>query len=53
MALLVPKAKEAAVGDAACGEDEFEEISPVELAARLDRLSLLKEILEVDWLGTS
>ena len=50
---LVPRAEEAARADAEAGEDEFETISPQELDARLGRLSLMKQLLEADQLGTS
>jgi hypothetical protein len=53
MAVLVPRAEDAARADAEADEDGFERISPAELAAKLNRLRLLQQVLEVDWLGTS
>jgi len=53
LAILVPRAEEAARADAEAGDDEVEAISAQELAARLGRLSLLKHLLEADQLGTS
>ena len=53
LAVLVPRVEADAKTDAEPGEDEFATISPEELAARLERLSLMKQLLEVDHLGTS
>ncbi len=53
LAVLVPKVEAAAKADAESDEDDFEMISPQELAARLERLDLMKRLLEVDQLGTS
>ncbi len=53
LAVLVPRIEADAAADAKPGEDEFETISPEGLAARLERLSLMKQLLEVDHLGTS
>ena len=52
LSVLVPRVEAAAKADAE-GEDEFETISPQELAARLERLRLMKQLLELDHLGTS
>ena len=53
LAMLVPRAEEAARADAEADEDDFETISAQELDARLGRLSLMKDLLEADQLGTS
>ena len=53
LAILVPRAEEAARADAEADEDEVEAISPQELDARLGRLSLMRHLLEADQLGTS
>lgn len=53
LAVLVPKVEEAGKADAEPGEDELETISPQELSARFERLSLMRQLLEVDHLGTS
>ncbi len=53
LAVLVPRVEADATTDAELGEDEFATISPEELAARLERLSLMKQLLEVDHLGIS
>ncbi len=53
LAVLVPRVEEAGKADAEPGEDELETISPQELSARLERLSLMRQLLEVDHLGTS
>jgi len=53
LAVLVPRVEAAARADSEAGEDEFETISPQELAARLERLILMKQWLEFDHLGTS
>jgi hypothetical protein len=52
-AVLVPRVEADATADAEPDEDEFATISPEELTARLERLSLMKQLLEVDHLGTS
>lgn len=51
-AVLVPKI-EAASKASGESDDEFETISPQDLAARLERLSLMKQLLEADYLGIS
>ncbi len=53
LAVLVPRVEAAAKADAEPDEDNFEMISPRELAARLERLGLMKQLLEVTYLGTS
>lgn len=53
LAVLVPRVEADATTVSELGEDEFATISPEELAARLERLSLMKQLLEVDHLGTS
>ena len=53
LAVLVPRVEAAAKADAEPDEDNFEMISPLELAARLERLGLIKQLLEVNHLGTS
>ena len=53
LAVLVPRVEAAAKADAEPDEDNFEMISPLELAARLERLGLMKQLLEVNHLGTS
>jgi len=53
LAILVPRAEDAARADAEADEDDIEAISPQELAARLGRLSLMRHLLEADYLGTS
>ena len=53
LAALVPKAEAAANADAEPDEDGFETISPQELAARLERLSFIRQLLEADHLGTA
>jgi hypothetical protein len=53
LAVLVPRVEAAAKVDAEPDEDNFEMISPQELVARLERLGLMKQLLEVDHLGTS
>ena len=55
LAMLVPRAEEAARADAdaEADEDDVEAISPQELDARLGRLRLMKHLLEADQLGTS
>lgn len=52
LAVLVPRVEAAANADAEAGEDEYETVSP-QVAARLERSSLMKQLLEVDQLGTS
>ena len=53
LAVLVPRVEAAPKADAEPDEDNFEMISPLELAARLERLGLMKQLLEVNHLGTS
>jgi len=53
LAVLLPRVEAAAKVDAEAGEDAFEDISPQELAARVERLRALKQVLEVAQLGTS
>ena len=53
LAILVPRAEEAAKADAEADEDDFKTISPQELDARMGRLCLMKHLLEADHLGTS
>ena len=53
LAVLLPRVEAEAKADAETGEDEFEDIAPQELAARVERLRALKQVLEVAQLGTS
>ncbi len=53
LAVLVPRVEAAAKADAAPDDDDFEMVSPQELAARLERLGFMQQLLEVDHLGTS
>lgn len=53
LSALVPRAEETARADAEADEDGFESISPQELGARLERLDLMRQLLEADHLGTS
>jgi hypothetical protein len=53
LAVLLPRVEAEAKADAQTGEDEFEDFAPQELAARVERLRALKQVLEVAQLGTS
>ena len=53
LAVLLPRVEAEAKADAETGEDECEDIAPQELAARVERLRALKQVLEVAQLGTS
>ena len=53
LAVLAPRVEAAAKAGAEPDEDDFEMISPQELTARLERLGLMKQLLEVDHPGTS
>ncbi len=53
LAVLLQRFEAAIKADADTGEDEFEDISPQERSARVERLRLLKQLLEVAHLGKS
>jgi hypothetical protein len=53
LAVLIPSLRGAAKAESEASEDEFEGLSSEDLAARLERLRLLQQLLEVEQLGTS
>ena len=53
LAVLIPSLQDAAKAASEASEDEFDRLSPEDLAARLDRLRLMQQLLKVKHLGTS
>jgi hypothetical protein len=53
LAVVIPSLQDAAKAESEASEDEFDRVSPEDLAARLDRLRLMQQLLEVEHLGIS
>ena len=53
LSALIAQLEEAARAEAEVREDEFDRISPEDPAARLQRLRVIQQLLEVEQLGTA